>query len=259
MKTVLLTFDLEEFDVPLEYGADLPFDEQIAISGKGTLKLLAMLRRHGISATFFCTANYADNAPEIMKEIVSAGHEIASHSYYHSKFDTPDLLRSRQRLENITGKQVHGFRMPRMMPVDNAALVEAGYTYNSSINPTYIPGRYNNLGMPRTLFRTGALIQLPSSVTPLVRFPLFWLSFHKLPLSLYKMGCAATMNADSYLNLYFHPWEFEDLRVPAYGLPGLIAKNSGEVMSRKFGALLEWMTEKGYSFSTISTFLKARD
>ena len=76
---ILLGFDVEEFDMPLEYSKTLPFDEQLAISTKGTEIVLALLAETGIKATFFCTANYAVNKPDIIKKIVDAGHELASH------------------------------------------------------------------------------------------------------------------------------------------------------------------------------------
>ena len=63
----------------------------------------------------------------------------------------------------------------------------AGYTYNSSINPTYLPGRYNNFDKPRTYYKQDGVWQIPASVSPLIRFPLFWLSFHNLPLWIYKL------------------------------------------------------------------------
>src|ERR1700758_1774276 len=115
---ILLGFDVEEFDMPLEYGKSLPFDEQLSISTTGTLLVLELLKLTGIKATFFCTANYAVNQPEIILNIVNEGHEIASHGYYHSDFKREHLEQSKIKLEEISGTKVTGFRMARMMPVD---------------------------------------------------------------------------------------------------------------------------------------------
>lgn len=83
---------------------------------------------------------------------MTEGHEVASHGYYHSDFKVEHLTQSKLALENISGTEVTGFRMARMMPVDEAEIAKAGYEYNSSINPTWLPGRYNNFDKPRTWF-----------------------------------------------------------------------------------------------------------
>jgi peptidoglycan/xylan/chitin deacetylase (PgdA/CDA1 family) len=255
MKTVLLSFDLEEFDMPLEYGKSIDFSDQIRVSAEGTSTILDILLHNNIKATFFSTVVFATHAASLVKRIIDEGHELASHGFFHSAFEEKHLLESKVELERLSGRSVDGFRMARMMPVSDQAIQNAGYLYNSSLNPVYLPGRYNNFFKPRTRFVTDKLIQLPASATPIVRFPLFWLSFHNLPLWLYKTACVRTITNDGYLNSYFHPWEFTDLKNPAYGLPAFVSKNSGRDMSRRFENLLGWMKEKKYSFSTIRDFL----
>lgn len=76
--------------------------------------------------------------------------------------------------------------MARMMPIDEKEIKKAGYTYNSSLNPTCIPGRYNHLDKPRTWFYKDDVLQLPASVSPVFRFPLFWLAYHNLPAKVYR-------------------------------------------------------------------------
>lgn len=78
---ILLSFDIEEFDMPFEYGLSLSWEEQIRISSEGCRKILNCLSRHEVKATFFCTARFAENAPELIREIGESGHEIASHGY----------------------------------------------------------------------------------------------------------------------------------------------------------------------------------
>lgn len=46
---ILLSFDIEEFDAPLEHGVELPFEEQMRTSVEGTRKILACLARHRVS------------------------------------------------------------------------------------------------------------------------------------------------------------------------------------------------------------------
>lgn len=255
---VLLSFDIEEFDMPLEYKKSIPFEEQIAVSVRGTEILLDLLAKHGVKATFFSTACFAENALRIIDRIIAEGHELASHGYYHSSYDDAHLLSSRRSLQNISNQEIIGYRMARMMPVDDSKVAAAGYVYNTSINPTYIPGRYNNLKSPRTWFKKDGVIQIPASVSPGLRIPLFWLSFHNFPLYFYKSLCHQTYRKDGYLNLYFHPWEFIDLHEKKYGLPGYVSRNSGQKMSERIIDLICWMKTKQYSFGTFKEFLNNR-
>ena len=253
---ILLSFDIEEFDMPFEYGKNISFDDQLSISTEGTLKILAILKRFDILATFYCTANYANHKPEIIGRIVAAGHEIASHGYYHSDFEVKHLTESKVALQEISKQEVLGYRMARMMPVDEKEIFKAGYTYNSSINPTFLPGRYNNFSKPRTWFYQDGVLQLPSSVTPLVRFPLFWLSFHSLPMFALKWMSRITYKKDGYLNLYFHPWEFTDLDQPArFNFPGYVIKNTGLAFESRISKYLAWAVAKGYQFGTTKSFI----
>lgn len=256
---ILLGFDIEEFDLPLEYSKPISFDEQLSISTNGTYIILDLLRSAKVKATFFCTANYADHKPEVIQQIVSEGHEIASHSYYHSDFKTAHLKQSKTRLEEISGSPVSGFRMARMMPVDEREIEKAGYTYNSSLNPTWIPGRYNNFNKPRSWFYDQNVLQIPASVSPLIRFPLFWLSFHNLPLAVLKWLSKITHAKDGYLNLYFHPWEFTDLTDERFGLPKYITNNSGQAMAKRLADFILWGQSKGYEFMRTDEFVKSID
>ena len=60
---ILLSFDTEEFDVPREHGVDFPLDEAMKVSVYGTNRILDCLKKNGVKATFFCTSNFAENAP----------------------------------------------------------------------------------------------------------------------------------------------------------------------------------------------------
>jgi peptidoglycan/xylan/chitin deacetylase (PgdA/CDA1 family) len=254
---ILLGFDVEEFDMPMEYGKTISFEDQLAISTNGTLLILDLLKTAGIKATFFCTANYAVNKPNTITKIVADGHEIASHGYYHSAFKVEHLAQSKIKLEKISGTEVTGFRMARMMPVDETEIQKAGYTYNSSINPTLIPGRYNNVNKPRSWFFDQGVLQIPASVSPLIRFPLFWLTFHNVSLTIIKWMSAAAHRKDGYLNLYFHPWEFTDLKQSErFGFPNYVSKNSGEDYVKKIKAFILWAQSNGYEFARTDEFAK---
>ncbi|RZK18827.1 MAG: DUF3473 domain-containing protein, partial [Pedobacter sp.] len=248
---VLLSFDIEEFDMPFEYGKDISFADQISISRAGTIAILDLLDKHQVKATFFCTVTFAENVPDLIKRITETGHELASHGYYHSDFKPEHLLQSKLKLEELSGKEITGYRMARMMPVDEKEIEKAGYTYNTSINPTYLPGRYNNFHISRTFFKKENVLQIPASVSPVVRFPLFWLSFHNLPLSIYKVLTSWTYKKDHYLNIYFHPWEFTNLEdFERFGFPGYVRKNTGDKMIQRMDNFIAWLKMKKYPFGT---------
>lgn len=254
---VLLSFDIEEFDMPFEYNKSITFEDQIQISITGTTRILDLLKKNKITATFFSTVTFAKNAPEIIQRIIAEGHELASHGVYHSDFKNEHLLESRLALEELSGLKITGYRMARMMPVDEAEIKQAGYVYNSSINPTWLPGRYNNRHISRTYFMQSGVLQLPASVSPLSRFPLFWLSFHNLPLWYYKHLAKRTYQWDGYLNVYFHPWEFTDLKdKERFGFPGYVSKNTGQDMVNRMDLFMQWINKNKYQSGTISQFIK---
>lgn len=252
---ILLSFDTEEFDVPLEHDVNFPFTEQMKVSQYGTERILDCLKDTKACATFFCTANFAIHAPEIMKRIVNEGHEVASHGYNHWTFQESDLKDSRDKLHELTGCPIRGYRMARMMPVSEKEICKAGYEYNSSLNPTFIPGRYMNLSTPRTFFLREKVLQIPASVTPWFRFPLFWLSYHNLPASLYRWLANCTIKHDGYLATYFHPWEFYPLNEhPELRMPFIIRNHSGKAMEKRLIDFIRYFKEKGHEFITYSEF-----
>lgn len=249
---VNLGFDVEEFDVPDEFGFPIPFDEQVRYSKEGTIALLDLLSVEGIKATFYCTVQFAQAAPYVVKRIVEEGHELASHGVYHSRFDEKDLLASRLALESQSGSVVRGYRMPRMMPVSSKAILAAGYVYNSSLHPTWIPGRYNNLKEPRTIFRKDNLVEYPASVSPWFRIPLFWISLHVMPMWIYLWLCRRTLKSDGYVNLYYHPWEFVNLKTDQFTLPWYITRLSGKPLLSRLSKLIRNLKKMDAEFETSS-------
>ncbi|MEO8762590.1 MAG: polysaccharide deacetylase family protein [Bacteroidia bacterium] len=244
--TICITFDLEEFDLPLEYQQNITDEKQIEITTKGMDVLLPLLEKENISCTFFTTANYAQQKPELIKHI-SKLHEIASHSFFHSSFQKTDLKTSKEVLQNICGKEVVGFRMPRMVSVNYTDLKEAGYFYDSSLNPTFIPGRYNHFTASKIVFKKEELIVFPTTVTPTLRIPLFWLAFKNCTIKWYCRQIQKCLDRYGYVNLYFHPWEFAD--TSNFLLPKYINKDYKE-MAEKLIYFINFFKEKT-EFTTI--------
>ena len=239
---ILLSFDTEEFDVPREHGVDFSLEEGMKVSIEGTNRILDVLKQNGVKATFFCTGNFAENAPEVMQRIMDEGHEVACHGVDHWQPKETDFAVSKQIVERVTGRQVYGYRQPRMFPVSDSEIEKAGYRYNSSLNPAFIPGRYMHLTDPRTWFMKGGVMQIPASVTPWIRFPLF-------------MVCR-TLNHDGYFVTYFHPWEFFDLKEhPEFKMPFIIKNHSGRQMMQRLDNLIKMLKGGNHDFITFTEFV----
>ncbi len=253
---ILLSFDTEEFDVPREHGVMWDtLKEGMEVSVEGTNRILDVLKKHGVKATFFCTGNFAENAPEVMQRIMDEGHEVACHGVDHWNPQPTDVFRSKEIVERVTGRTAYGYRQPRMFPVSDEDIEKAGFLYNSSLNPAFIPGRYMHLTEPRTWFMRGKVMEIPASVTPLIRFPLFWLSLHNLPEALYHWMVRRVVNKDGYFVTYFHPWEFYELKEhPEMKMPFIIKNHSGKAMAKRLGNLIEMLKKRNHKFITFNEF-----
>lgn len=251
---VMLTFDLEEFDIAEEYGQSIPMDEQLDVTFAGMRRLEALLDQHQVVATFFTTGQIALKYPDLVRKL-SEKHEIASHALFHSpyhQFTDADVLKSKEILESVTLKTIAGFRMPRLKTFDQSKLSDWAFQYDSSINPTYIPGRYNSLKQnPEPALKNGLII-LPCSTTKFLRFPLFWLSFKNLPRSWYVFLAKRTLRSRNNLMLYFHPWEFAD--ISGYRLPNYIKEPNGDKLIQKLSYLIVELRKIGSEFLTCKDF-----
>lgn len=252
---VLLSFDVEEFDMPLEYGQQVLPAQQMQTGYEGYLVMMELLEQTNVPATLFTTANFADNYSHDISQLPKQ-HELASHTYYHASFKNEDLLRSRERLESISGRTVTGLRMPRMRKVEMAAVKAAGYQYDSSVHPTWIPGRYNNLTLPRNAYKDEGMLRLPASVSPLLRLPLFWLAFKNYPYRFFLHLTRRTLQRDGYVCLYFHPWELVDLS--GYRIPGYTKKYAGKALQQRLLRLINDLKPE-CAFSTIEQYLQAQN
>lgn len=249
---LLLSFDVEEFDMPLEYGQNISEQEQLQIGYKGLEVLSNIIDACAIETTLFTTANFAQHFPDAISAL-SEKHEIASHTFYHSHFKTEDLLQSKEKLEEIISKPVHGLRMPRMRKVEMKHVLQAGYTYDSSINPSFVPGRYNNLHLPRRSYFESQVLRFPVSVSPVLRIPLFWLSFKNFPYPFFLNLVKKSLRKDGYVCLYFHPWEFVNL--DNYKIPAYTKRLAGERLQERLEKLIVHLKPYG-DFISMEKYIK---
>jgi polysaccharide deacetylase family protein (PEP-CTERM system associated) len=114
-----------------------------------TRKALDLLDEYGISATFFVLGSIADEMPELVREVVERGHEVASKGYFHHSIRhfsreefRDDVVRSREVLERASGTRIHGYRIGHrwFAPQDLWALdvlAKEGFAYDSSVRPLF--------------------------------------------------------------------------------------------------------------------------
>lgn len=253
MKSILLTFDLEEFDLPKEYSLNITEKEMYEISLEGLNKLLYILNQNKINATFFTTANFAIKYPEIIKEI-SKNHEIASHGYSHSiSLTLENIKKAKEVKENIIKSEIKGFRAPRW-DIKNLNIVSlAGFKYDSSTHPIYLPGRYNNLHQKRNIHKINNLIEIPAS-TIFPNFSIFWLAFKNLPLIYSKIFTKINFLNSGYTMLVQHPWEFADIK--NIKIPKHIKTPCGKNLIEKLENYIKFCKKNNYDFKTVEGFLK---
>jgi len=260
LKYFCLSFDLEEFDIPKEIGKDINKEESFKISLEGTKKILDLLKKHNIKATFFVTTEFYRKYPQLIKEI-SKTHEIACHGEHdkdYGKISENESFKSVKQnmllLKKGIKKNVIGFRAPRMSSPQYKVLKKAGLKYDASLHPTYVPRRYNHMFSPRKVFKREEITIIPTSVTPILRLPITWLWFRNLGLSYSKMCTRLCFLTDSYVSIYFHPWEFVSLS--KLNIPTLFKRNTGEALCNKLRKYIIWLVNKNVNFVTLGDIAK---
>jgi peptidoglycan/xylan/chitin deacetylase (PgdA/CDA1 family) len=253
-KPILLNFDLEEFDISTEYGINYSKEDQFKFSLNGAEKAFKIISEENVPATFFVTGSFASKYPEFVKKL-SEKHEIASHNINHQteKYFGSDVMRSKKLIEEIIGGKIYGFRMPRAKKVDYISLSKLGFRYDSSVSPTYLPGRYNNSFKSRRLSIKKRIYEVPISVPPIIRVP-YWNIYRIFGLPYLKLLTKICYATPGFVNLYFHPWEFNNLN--KFNFPFYINKNNpGGDTGVVLRAYLRWCKKNNYNFKTFSEFL----
>ena len=229
-----------------------------------THKVLETFAVHGVRGTFFVLGRAAEKAPDVIRTIQKAGHEIQSHGYGHVLLTslTPaqlraDLERSKHVLEDITGQEVYGYRAPAFtITLDTLwaldVLVETGYRYDASIFPVRTP-RYGIAGAPDYphLLRTpgGAEIQeLPVASYALLsrRLPVGGGGyFRPLPYFILRRGIAQLNRRGHVAAIYMHPYEYspDELRKFNHPLSWKTRLHQGLFRRRVPGRVERMLTE----------------
>jgi polysaccharide deacetylase family protein (PEP-CTERM system associated) len=190
-----------------------------------TDRILAMFADAGINATFFTLGWVAERHPALVRRIVAAGHELASHGYWHrlAHEQTPadfaaDVGSARKLLEDIGGVSVTGYRAPTFSintrnPWAFDVLTEQGYRYSSSVYPV----RHDLYGVPdapRFPFRpnNGPLLEIPMTTVRAAgrNFPCAGGGYFRLlPYVAYRTALRRVNRNNGAGIFYTHPWELD--------------------------------------------------
>jgi polysaccharide deacetylase family protein (PEP-CTERM system associated) len=188
--------------------------------------ILKMFAETGTTATFFTLGWVAQHYPNVIRAIVSEGHEIASHGMQHTRVwqqsraeFMEDAGSSKKILEDISGTSVIGYRaaswsIDTRTPWAHDVLAESGYKYSSSIYPI----KHDHFGMPNAPVEPywvgdGKLLEVPASVANILGrnvpasgggyFRLYPLRFSKWLIEKIEAS-----EQRPYV-FYFHPWEVD--------------------------------------------------
>jgi peptidoglycan/xylan/chitin deacetylase (PgdA/CDA1 family) len=84
-----------------------------------TLRLLEVLTKHGVRATFFLIGRYVHQRPDIAREVVGSGHVVGNHTFTHPLLIfksaaevREELQQCRQSLLDAVGVHSNLFRPP---------------------------------------------------------------------------------------------------------------------------------------------------
>ena len=237
-----LTIDVEDYFQVSAFASHIPRDswDNLPCRVEANMdRILALLEEHGARATFFTLGWIAERYPELVRRIVDAGHELASHGYEHTRASTQgygqflaDIRLAKAVLEDISGVLVKGYRAPSFSigPANEWAfdcVAEAGYKYSSSVYPI----RHDHYGAPDSprfahVVRPG-LLEVPVTTVRAMRSN--WPAggggyFRLLPYGLSRW-CIRRVNAveNQSAIFYFHPWEL-DPEQPRVSGPGYRAR-----------------------------------
>lgn len=188
-------------------------------------RILGLFDERGAKATFFTLGWIAERHPQMVRRIVDAGHELASHGHGHERVSDldaaafmQDIVRAKRTLEDIAGRAVLGYRAPSFsIGASNLWALEtldrAGYRYSSSIYPI----AHDHYGMPdspRFAYRVGnGLLEVPATTLRVLQRNLPSSGggyFRLLPYAVSRWMLQRVNREDREPAVfYFHPWEID--------------------------------------------------
>lgn len=236
MTAKYLSFDVEDWfhSHNLLPGLDRErWDEYDLRVVESTRRILDLLDDHETRATFFVLGHVADRAPELVEEIDTRGHEVASHGYGHellyeqSRAEVEaDVGRSLDLLEPLVDQPIRGYRAPSFTITEWALeiLADLGIEYDSSHFAAPVHDRYGSIDVADdatfTTTRNGlAEVQMPLLDAFGVQVP--WAGggyFRFIPYAVYRRGVERIARSRDFV-FYLHPWELDPGQPRVSGVP----------------------------------------
>lgn len=225
-----LTIDVEDYFQVSAFDPYIPRNDWDSIPcrvERNIDRILSLLEKKGINATFFTLGWIAKRYPSMVRRIVENGHELASHGCDHDRVTElrsdefyKDIADSKKILEDISGFPVIGYRAPSFsINKQNYwalnLLEEAGYLYSSSIYPVH-HDHYGIPDAPRFAFYpnpTGKLLEVPITTVNLLgrNIPVGGGGYFRLwPYAVSRWFIQRVNEKDQRSAVfYFHPWEID--------------------------------------------------
>ena len=232
----ILGIDFEEWFHPELIQQSLTTEKKSFEIVKGMDKILEFLRKHETSATFFMVGEILKSFPDLLDKILDNGHEIAFHTMYHSRLDSPNFQKKfSKELEEfaiLTNNKSKGFRAPTFSLNQKSSwaidiLEEYGYLYDSSIVPAK-SNMYGNPNAPKNPYKissdslekdnpNGKLVEFPLMVTKFLGKTIpagggFYL--RTLPFSITKKAVREYDEQKIPGVFYIHSWELTPEYMP---------------------------------------------
>lgn len=218
-------FQVQAFEGCVETGA---WDDYPSRVERNTDALLQIWDEAGVKATFFTLGWVAQRHPALVRRIVDAGHELASHGLCHKRVDREtaesfrdDIRSSKAILEDVGGAAVKGYRAATFSmnedttPFAWRVLEEEGFAYSSSIYPVK-RDFYSNADAPRGPYKpVGAdkLVEIPISTVRVGKRNLPAGGggyFRLLPYGLTRAAINRVNKTENVPTVfYIHPWEVD--------------------------------------------------
>jgi polysaccharide deacetylase family protein (PEP-CTERM system associated) len=232
--------------------------------------LLETLARYETKGTFFVLGWLAKYRPRVVRAIAAAGHEVASHGFWHERVPTlaqndfrTDVRSSKEALEDLTGVEVIGYRAPNFSIVPGYewafdVLLEEGYRYDSSLFPI----RRRGYGYPRAgraphfLTRaSGRLAEFPLATTSIFAYPVPAAGggyLRQFPYSIIRRAFREASERREPGTFYIHPWEI-DPEQPRLAVSQLTRLRHYRGLDAALGRIQRLLGE--FHFDTIASYL----
>ncbi len=234
---------------------------------RGVRRMLDIFERHDVPATFFVPGFDAENNPELVRDIVAAGHEIGAHGYLHERWEVPEaeegplLRKAHDILVEVTGVAPRGWRSPGGMKSAQTLQVlrELGYIYDSSDKDYDLPYPAIVSGEQST-----SMIELPNNTSSLDDTYLY-VEGAATPdevLSLWEAEFDAIYHDGGYFLLTYHPRSGFGSGIPSRAavieqLIQSVRRYSG-VQFMRLGDLAEWCLDPDHGFVKSGRWIGAR-